>query len=64
MHRRLFEEVVRACAAAGLVDGRDVAVDASVVEADAGRERKHPGAAGAQAWNGQKRVMRPVRASP
>ena len=47
VHRLLFEEVVRACAAAGLVDGRDVAVDASVIEADAGCERKHPGVAGA-----------------
>lgn len=61
VHRLLFEEVVRACAAAGLVDGRDVAVDASVIEADAGREHKHPGAAGAEAWSGQKRVTRPVR---
>ena len=39
VHRLLFEEVVRACAVAGLIDGRDVAVDASVVEADAGREQ-------------------------
>lgn len=61
VHRRLFEEVVRACAAAGLVDARDGAVDASVIEADAGRERKHPGAAGAEAWSGQERVTRPVR---
>ncbi len=29
VHRLLFEEVVRACAAAGLIDGRDVAIDAS-----------------------------------
>ena len=61
VHRLLFEEVVRACAAAGLIDGRDMAIDASVIEADAGCERKHPGAAGAEAWSGQKRVMRPVR---
>ena len=61
VHRLLFEEVVRACAAAGLIDGRDVAVDASVIEADAGREHKHPGVAGAETWSGQERVMRPVR---
>ena len=61
VHRLLFEEVVRACAAAGLIDGRDVAIDASVIEADAGCERKQPGAAGAEAWSGQERVTRPVR---
>jgi len=37
-----------------------VAVDASVIEADGGRERKHLGAAGAQAWSEQERVARPV----
>ncbi len=41
--RRLFEEVVRCCMAAGLVGGTGAAVDGSVVEADASRERRLPG---------------------
>ena len=38
-----------------------MAFDASVIEADAGRARKHPGAAGAEAGSGQERMTRPVR---
>src|ERR1700758_1480941 len=35
--RQLFEAIVRACMAAGLVKGEGFAVDASVIEADASR---------------------------
>ncbi|MBV8913402.1 MAG: transposase [Acetobacteraceae bacterium] len=43
VHRLLFEQVVRACAEAGLVAGRDTAIDASTIDADTGRERKFTG---------------------
>ena len=61
VHRLLFEAVVRACAEAGLIAGRDTATDASTFEADAGRERKFDGAASAEAWDEQERQARPVR---
>jgi hypothetical protein len=41
--RWLFDEVVRSCMAAGLVKGEGFAVDASVVAADASRQRGAPG---------------------
>ena len=41
--RWLFDEVVRSCMAAGLVKGEGFAVDASVVAADASRQRGVPG---------------------
>jgi transposase len=41
--RWLFDEVVRSCMAAGLVKGEGFAVDASVVAADANRQRGVPG---------------------
>lgn len=44
LHRLLFEEVVARCAAAGLVAGREVAVDGSTIQADASWEKKLPGA--------------------
>ena len=40
LFRRLFEEVVRRCVAAGLVGGTGAVVDGSVIEADASRERR------------------------
>lgn len=40
--RRLFDEVVRRCMAAGLVKGEGFAVDASVIAADANRQRGVP----------------------
>jgi len=43
LHRLLFEQVVAKCAAAGLVAGRDVAVDGSTIMADASREKKLKG---------------------
>ena len=42
--RRVFERVVSACMAAGLVGGKGYAVDASLIEADANKSRSIPGA--------------------
>ncbi len=42
--RRVFERVVSACMAAGLVGGEGFAVDASLIEADANKSRSVPGA--------------------
>jgi len=41
--RRVFERVVDACIAAGLVGGEGFAVDASLIVADANRQRSIPG---------------------
>ena len=43
LFRRIFERVVRACIEAGLVGGEGFAVDASLIEADANRQRSIPG---------------------
>ena len=43
MFRRVFERVVEACIAAGLVGGEGLAVDASLVVADANKQRSIPG---------------------
>jgi hypothetical protein len=43
----VFERVVSACIAAGLVGGKGFAVDASLIEADANQHRSIPGAQ----WN-------------
>jgi transposase len=45
--RRVFERVVGACIAAGLVGGDGFAVDASLIQADANKHRSIPGAE----WN-------------
>jgi hypothetical protein len=45
--RSVFERVVSACIAAGLVGGKGFAVDASLIEADANKHRSIPGAQ----WN-------------
>jgi transposase len=45
--RHLFEMVVRRCMAQGLVGGEGFAVDASLIEADANKQRSVPG----QAWS-------------
>jgi hypothetical protein len=42
--RHLFETVVERCIAEGLVGGEGFAVDASLIEADANRQRSIPGA--------------------
>src|SRR5215831_11529160 len=41
--RRVFERVVEACIAAGLVGGEGFAVDASLIVADANKQRSVPG---------------------
>src|SRR5262249_746116 len=41
--RRVFERVVEVCIAAGLVDGEGFAVDASLIVADANKQRSIPG---------------------
>jgi transposase len=41
--RRVFERVVQACIAAGLVSGEGFAVDASLIVADANKQRSIPG---------------------
>ena len=41
--RRVFERVVGACIAAGLVGGEGFAVDASLIQADANKHRSIPG---------------------
>jgi hypothetical protein len=46
--RRVFERVVSACIAGGLVGGEGFAVDASPIEADANRQRSVPGSAWSQ----------------
>jgi transposase len=43
MFRRVFERVVEACIAAGLVSGEGFAVDASLIVADANKQRSVPG---------------------
>src|SRR6202048_4235427 len=43
MFRRVFERVVAACIAAGLVGGEGFAVDASLIVADANKQRSIPG---------------------
>jgi transposase len=45
--RRVFERVVGSCIEAGLVGGEGFAVDASLIEADANRQRSIP----SKAWN-------------
>jgi transposase len=44
MFRRVFERVVEACIALGLVGGEGFAVDASLIVADANKQRSIPGA--------------------
>jgi len=57
--RRVFEQVVTRCMAAGLVGGEGFAVDASVIEADASRYARVEGAE--VAWTPEQRASRPVR---
>jgi transposase len=47
MFRRVFEHVVEACIAAGLAGGEGFAVDASLIVADANKQRSIPGSE----WN-------------
>jgi transposase len=47
--RQIFERVVEACIAAGLVGGEGFAVDASLIVADANKQRSIPGSAWSKA---------------
>jgi transposase len=56
--RRVFERVVEACIAAGLVGGEGFAVDASLIAADANKQRSIPGSE----WNKTRDTQRASRA--
>ena len=60
LHRLLFEQVVGQCAAAGLVAGREVAVDGSTIMADASHEKKLKGATAAEELRAGEAISRPV----
>ena len=51
--RRVFERVVASCLAAGLIGGEGFAVDASLIEADANRQRSVPGSEWSRARDAQ-----------
>jgi Transposase DDE domain/Transposase domain (DUF772) len=56
--RRVFEHVVETCIAAGLVGGEGFAVDASLIMADANKQRSIPGAE----WNKERAAKDASRA--
>ncbi len=56
--RRIFEHVVERCIAAGLVGGEGFAVDASLIVADANKQRSIPGAE----WNKERAARDASRA--
>src|SRR6516225_5830847 len=56
--RRVFEHVVETCIAAGLVGGEGFAVDASLIAADANKQRSIPGAE----WNKERAAKDASRA--
>src|SRR4030095_13057741 len=56
--RRVFERVVEACIAAGLVGGEGFAVDASLIQADANKQRSIAG----QDWRRDRDPARSSRA--
>jgi len=56
--RTVFEHVVMSCIDAGLVGGRSFAVDASLIEADANKQRSIPGSD----WNKQRNLDTASRA--
>jgi len=58
--RRVFERVVEACIAAGLVGGEGFAVDASLIAADANKQRSAVGSADVD-WEAIARTRRSVR---
>jgi transposase len=58
LFRRVFERVVEACIAADLVGGEGFAVDASLIAADANKQRSIPGSE----WNQGRRSHRASRA--
>ena len=61
LFRAVFEEVVRRCAAAGIVPGEDTAVDGSFILADASPSRRIAGDEQLEAWADPEAATRPVR---
>ena len=57
--RFVFERVLARCIAEGLVGGEGFAIDASLIKADANRQRGVPG--GEANWSGVPSISRPVR---
>ena len=57
--RFVFEKVLERCLAEGLVSGEGFAIDASVIKADANRQRGVPGAEAS--WDRESPLTRPVR---
>ncbi len=60
--RRLFETTIERCMAEGLVGGEGFAVDASLIKADANRQRSVPGTEGLPAQTVSHAVRVSVRA--
>ena len=60
MFRQVFERVVEACIAAGLVGGEGFAVDASLIAADANKQRSIPGTEWRKTCAGET-TTRPIR---
>jgi len=60
MFRQVFERVVAACIAAGLVGGEGFAVDASLIAADANKQRSIPGTEWSKTCAGET-ASRPIR---
>ena len=58
--RKLFDSVLRRCMAEGLVQGEGFATDASMIKADAQRQRSCPGDAKVD-WGDPEQASRPVR---
>lgn len=58
--RTLFDSVLRRCMAEGLVQGEGFATDASMIKADAQRQRSCPGSANID-WGDPEQASRPVR---
>jgi len=58
--RQLFDSVLRRCMAEGLVQGEGFAADASMIKADAQRQRSCSGEAGID-WGNPEQASRPVR---
>lgn len=58
--RKLFDSVLRRCMAEGLVQGEGFATDASMIKADAQRQRSCPGDANVD-WGDPEQASRPVR---
>src|SRR3984893_18573804 len=57
--RFVFEQVLERCVREGLVGGEGFAIDASLVKADANRQRGVPGAEAD--WSARRSISRPVR---